>query len=323
VTPRDSAAADRPHLPAEVEEVFLRRRGSIPSGASLVYRPALLASSRLHYVDRRADVDHWEELWWMAPLREDLLRNPWEGGFELEERPELEAELDPDAKFGALPSEAAQARRYASWGKRLATHLYRERTLTLECCPSLKLYSRPGQSAGEFQASLTQAVRERRDLEIEKLRKRYSPKLARLQDRIHRAEQRLGREVDQRKTQKLQTAVSLGATVLGALFGRRAASVGTVGRATTTIRGMARVAREQEDIARARESLENLQEKLEALETEFEEATEDLRERLDPSAVVVEERAVRPRKSDIEVDRPVLVWTPWTVSSDGIAERAF
>jgi hypothetical protein len=157
---------------------------------------------------------------------------------------------------------------------------------------------------------------------MEKLRKRYSPKLARLQDRILRAEQRLGRELDEKKSKKLQAAVSLGATVLGAVFGRRVASVGNVGRASTTIRGMARVAREEGDIARARESLEELQEKLEALEAEFEEATQDLRDRLDPTALEIEEFAVRPRKSDIEVDRPVLVWTPWTVSSDGIAEPA-
>lgn len=37
----------------------------------------------------------------------------------------------------------------------------------------------------------------------------------------------------------------------------------------------------------------------------------------------LEEVTVRPRKTDIEASRPALVWTPWRVDAEGIAERAF
>jgi hypothetical protein len=317
------AAADRPLLPPDVEEFFLPRRAAVPEGGSLVYRPALLGASRLHYTNRRGDVDHWEDVWMLAPLREEATSDPWEAAEALDGRPDLDTTPDPQGKFGALPSEAAQPRRYASWAKRLKAHLYRSRPLVLHRCRSLKQCSTPGQTEGEFRVGLTHAVREQRDLKVEKLRKRYAPKLARLGERIRTAEQRVGREEDQSRTQKLQTAVSLGATVLGALFGRRAASVGTVGRASTTMRGAARMARERGDVARARENLRELQRKLEELEAEFEEATEELRDRLDPSMLEVEEYAVRPRKSDIEIEPVGLVWTPWSISSEGIAERAF
>ena len=53
----------------------------------------------------------------------------------------------------------------------------------------------------------------------------------------------------------VQFAHFIGA-LLGALFGRKALSTGTVGRATTSMRGIGRAAREKEDIATFLRSLE-------------------------------------------------------------------
>jgi hypothetical protein len=69
--------------------------------------------------------------------------------------------------------------------------------------------------------------------------------------------------------------------------------------------------------------MEDLSQQLEAMETEFEEAAEDLRDRLEPDSLEIEAYPVRPRKSDIEVNRVVLVWTPWRVTPQGIAEPIF
>ena len=55
---------------------------------------------------------------------------------------------------------------------------------------------------------------------------------------------------------KLQTGVSMGATLLGALLGRKAVSAGTLGRATTAARGVGRSMKEAADIKRAGESVE-------------------------------------------------------------------
>ena len=59
----------------------------------------------------------------------------------------------------------------------------------------------------------------------------------------------MARESEQSSQQKLQAAVSIGATLVGALFGRKAISVGTLGRATTAARGMSRTMKEAGDVA--------------------------------------------------------------------------
>ncbi len=58
-------------------------------------------------------------------------------------------------------------------------------------------------------------------------------------------------------------AVSIGATIFGALLGRKAVSASTLGRATTAARGMGRVGKESQDVARATENVDALTAQLE------------------------------------------------------------
>jgi hypothetical protein len=121
----------------------------------------------------------------------------------------------------------------------------------------------------------------------------------------------------------LQTAVSLGATVLGALFSRKAFGVGTVGRAATTMRSAGRIGKEREDTARAAESIEVARQRLSELEAELEREIAALQERYEPSAVRVDTTRIRPRKSDIAVGAVGIAWVPWTTGPDGMPEPAF
>jgi hypothetical protein len=318
---RDAAgAADRPLLPPGIPEHFLSPRPGV-GGEVFVHRPALLARARLRWADARSDVDHWEERTLLAPLRQPV-GNLWSEAQRLEAPPALALEPGVAGKFAPLPAPALREKSYASWRKQLASHLYRHEPLVLFRHPGLRRLSRPGQSEADFRAELRHALREQRDLEVEKLRKRYAPKLARLEDRIRQAERRAEVQREQHRDSRMAAAVSLGATVLGAVFGRRARSVGTVGRAATTARQAGRIGREKADVARAEERVEELAEQLRELSTEFEAAVDALETPIDPADIELAEKTLRPRKSDLAVESLELVWVPWSVSPEGIAEPA-
>jgi hypothetical protein len=127
------------------------------------------------------------------------------------------------------------------------------------------------------------------------------------------------RERSQYRQQKLQTVVSVGATLLGALFGRKLASATNVGRATTAARGVGRASRERGDVGRALEDLETLRTKLDELGAQFEEQLGALRRQSDGDEPVCREREIRARKGDLTVERVTLVWTPWRIDAQGIA----
>jgi hypothetical protein len=314
---------ERPALPGEVIERFLPPTQGVGEHEHLVYRPALMARAIVHYANAPAAVDHWDHVAYVTSLPDDGRTNPWDEaqllGVAL---PELETAPEARARFRDLPAAASSAKSYPRWSKMLESEIYRERPLRLWRSRKPKLVSRVGEDEGAFRGRVRDALREQRDAGLEKLRRRYTPKLARLQDQIRTAEGRVEREESQYRSQKTQTAISIGATIVGALFGRKLGSVGNVGRAASAARGASRAGREKLDIERAQEKVEALQQKLDELEAQFEDDAEALREPIDPDEVEIEEVRVAPRKADLDVEQLVLAWLPWRVDRDGFAEPA-
>jgi hypothetical protein len=115
----------------------------------------------------------------------------------------------------------------------------------------------------------------------------------------------------------MQTAISLGTTVLGAFLGRKAISTGTLGRATTTMRDVGRSFDEAGDVQRAAQTLASVKQKHADLEAEFHSELDALEGNSDPSAETLRKVLMRPRKSDISVDSLGLVWMPYWQDESG------
>jgi len=311
----------RPLVPAGVAERFLPAARPAGPGEPLVYRPALLGRATLHYVDASLGLDTWERCALLAPLLpEDGAGDPWESAADLgASAPELREEPEAGARFAPLSAEAGRASSYARWREQLESFLYRSRPHRLWRCRAPEATSRPGESPGEFRGRLRDLAREERDQAVDRLRRRYEPKLRQLEARLAGAEQRIEREREQYQDRKLQSVISIGATLLGALFGRKLASQGQIGRATTAARGVSRAARERGDVGRAEERAEALRDAVSELEAELEAALAELAPLPAPEDLACEEVPVAPRKSDLEVAPPVLVWTP---GGTGAARRS-
>ena len=167
------------------------------------------------------------------------------------------------------------------------------------------------------------AAREQRDLEAEKLKKRYEPKLASLADQKRRAEERVDREKSQYRQQQMNTVLSFGASILGAVLGRKLASSTNVTRATSAMKGVGKSLEQRDDIGRAEGSVEGVEEKLAKLEAEFQEELARIEQMVAVDRLALEDVSVQPRKTDLAIGTVALLWTPWYVGSDGIAERGF
>jgi uncharacterized damage-inducible protein DinB len=174
-------------------------------------------------------------------------------------------------------------------------------SLTLYECKEVKLWSAPDEDHATFVARVQQGLREARDLDMGKLRGSFEPKLARLQQRIARAEQKVTDEKGQVRQRQMDTAVSVGTTVLGALLGSR-----SVARAGTAVRSASRISREQQQVEAAEENLASLQTQLSELEAEFQGRLAELAGQ-QPTADI-REVTVRPTKSDISVPQLDLLW---------------
>ena len=310
-------------LPAEVPEYFLTAK---PGDGALSYRPMVMGAAKLHFVDAKLGLDQWTTTTWLAPLSDDGKQVSWaEGSAPPDLRSRLtKAPAAANAEFAALPGPALRAATWPAFGKSLGAHLFENLRSNVVVCDALKSVSNPGEAEGDFRARLGLQLREKRDAAVEALRRSLAPKLQTLQDRIARAEDRLAREQDQLKQQKLQTALSVGTSILGALFGgRKTLSATNISRAATAARSATRIGRESQDVDRADESAEVLRQRLAALQQEGEAEVAKLAASLDASAVALRSVAVTPRKSDLAIGEVALVWTPWRRGSDGFPAPAF
>jgi DNA helicase HerA-like ATPase len=319
-SPRGSIS--RPVVAGDVGEQFLEPAES--ALGELTYRPMVAGTARLHFVDGKSGTDFWRETTQVAPLSEDGKEALWQEASTIDDlASRVDAKPVAHARFAELPAAAARAASYVGWAKSLASHLYQHGALDLLACDALALSSKPGETEGDFRARLSLALREKRDAEIEKLRAKFAPRLTSLKDQVRRAEERVAREQSQYSHQKMQSAISLSATVLGALLGRRRVSSGTIGRATTAARSAGRIGREHEDVARAEENVDVLKQRVTALIDDCERQVAALQGVLDPQAIAIRAFRLSPRKSDIAVGRVTLLWVPWQAGTDGMTRPAY
>ncbi len=314
-------AAARPSLGTGIGEYFLTAtRGNGP----VLYKPMVAAFAKLHFVDSKLALDEWQTAGWLAPFDDAGGNASWEDGTrDAGLRSRLSTAPAPDAEYGELPASALRAASYPGWGKQLQSWLYETARANVYVCDALKLASKPGESEGDFRSRLALAARERRDAAVADLRKRGQTKLQQLSDQIRRAEDRREREKSQLSQQQMQTAVNIGSSILGALFGRKKLSVGNIGRVGTAARSASRIGRESQDVARAEESLEVLRQRFADAQRELEGEVAKLEGSLDATALTLRSVDVPARKSDIAIGEVALVWIPWRKGADGFPAPAF
>ena len=321
-TAATTPAATRPVLPAEVVEYFLApTAGDDP----ISYRPMVMGAAKLHFVDAKLGLDQWSTTTWLAPLADDGKQVLWaEGAAQDDLRARLtKSTAARNAEFAALPGPALRAATWPAYGKGLGAHLFEKLRRSVLLCEALKMSSTPGEPESDFRARIAQLLREKRDTARDALSKTYAAKLQTLDDQIRRAKDRVAREGSQATQQKLQTALSVGTTIFGALFGSKHISATSVSRAATAARSAARIGKESEDVDRASESLEVLQQRKAELEAKVKAELDDAAGKFDPGSVPLREIAVTPRKSDLAIGEVALVWTPWRRGADGFPAPAY
>ena len=69
--------------------------------------------------------------------------------------------------------------------------------------------------------------------------------------------------------------------------------------------------------------MEYLREDIQELEDSLREDIEKLNETYDADSIEIETSEIPPRKGDLKAETPMIVWMPWEVDEDGIAEPLF
>jgi hypothetical protein len=292
----------RPIVPTGVREFFV-------PGVATTYEPRLYGAAQVAYVDKKRGIDAVVDVSVLVPFGTGAISVNWDDAVDARVRAEalLPSPVSPDAGYRPIPPAALNPRSYPVWEREFERWIARARPLKMFSAPRLKLSSHAGESERDFRIRVRQARHEQRDAAVARLREKYAPRSERLAERVTKAQEAVARERQQAEHQKMQTAVSIGATLLGALVGRKAASASTLGRATTAARGVSRSSKEAQDVQRAETRVADLQKELADLQAALQ---RDIDAMAVPGDEPLEEVAIKPARGGASVRLVVLAWVP-------------
>ena len=310
-------------LPEAIPQLFAQVHGDLLNDR-FVYRPAILATGRLHFERVMYQVDAWDERTFMvqvpgAKLADDL----WERSAPVEGVLDVHSQPIEGVEFSEYPTELGQAKFWTSQEREFCDYLYQSQRLPIYYCKALKTYSFALETRGDFLVRLKQLAAEQRDQDMEKIRQNNAKKFDVLRDRIRRAEQKMDEEESQYKHRRFDSILSTGSSVLGAILGRKTFSSTNARRAGSSMRSFGRVSKERRDMVRAQEKLADLQEDFEALEQQVAAELEQVKKEWNVDDLVLEDLSVKCRKGELQVEHLGLVWLPYRVDADENFVTAF
>lgn len=275
------------------------------------YAPMILGVARVSYSDAKLGLDETRDVSVITPIGDGALAVDWQqaepADFKVNE---LSNTAPAGAAFAPVPAAASKPKNYATWQKDFATWVAQSQSVDLFKSARAKALSHPDESERDFRIRLQVDAREARDAAVAKVREKYAAKMTTIKDRVRRAEQAMQVQSEQATSAKLGAAVSIGATIFGALLGRKAMSASTLGRATTAARGLSKIGKEAEDVTRASENVGALKSQLSELEASMQADVAAVTADWDLTNEPFERVLIKPKRGGVSVQLVSLVWVP-------------
>ncbi|TLD71784.1 ATP-binding protein [Phragmitibacter flavus] len=296
-------AAFRPKLPASAVEYFL------PTDSRRVtYRPALLRSATVLFIDEKKKINSRVNVTVANPIDTADAKIDWDTSVELNRETEL-AKLDKDpvedASFETLPNALLKDQVYKAQSRPFVDWVYANYQAEVTYSPLLNAYSNFGEAANDFRIRVSQTARELRDQAVEELRTKMGKQVEALKTKYTRAMQKVETQKSQASSARWSTVMTVGATVLGSLFGRKSRG-GLV--SATTMNKVGSAWRESKDVGSAEEEAAQLEEQIRALDKQFSEEKQKIIDTYDTNTLVLETAKLVPLKKNITVDAVGILW---------------
>jgi len=317
--PKQRADAAAPALPPTVKQVF------VPTTAdSVVYHPRLIAAADMLFNSARYHIEQEKSALFTVEFEDGPVNVDWDNcdavALDLDR---LLGDANEAASFAACPSCASVAKNYTAWAREFKRWVRQNETITLYRSKKFSLTSEAGETEGDFRARLQVAANEKRDQAVAKIRKRYASKTTTLENRLLRAQQAVERESQQASKKKLDTAVSFGTAILGAVLGRKRITSTSASKIGTAIRSASGARKESADIKRAEATARKVKTDMESLSRELETEVATLETGFNAQTEELNEIVIRAKTTDIHVPLVGLAWMPFTAGEGGRLKPAW
>ncbi len=290
----------KPMLSENIKECFYD--SDINSDAS--FYPNLYAKVRVRFFNQKRAIDEEKTDSLKLELDEDADDVFWRDAIE-EDIDNIAQKPPTNATFSALPSFISSAKSLKPFEKRLKEYLYHERRIELFACKELKMESALSQSKRDFLVDVENRLKELKDQEVDKLKKRYQAKFDRLSDKLQRLQIKLEKEKSDVSSKTTDTIVGIGLSIIGAFFGSKSSAIS---KGASAIKKGGAILKEKNDVKNVEMLIEEVNQDIENLKSDLEDGILKIEDRFDVGSYDITKVIIKPRRSDIEVDEMCLLW---------------
>jgi hypothetical protein len=317
--PKRKSAESAPALPPSIDQYFVPG-----SGEDLIYHPRLIAGGDIVFSSARYGIEDETPVLHTVEFEDGPVAVDWDEAEALKlSIDDLQDTAEETASYADCPGAASNAKAYTGWNKDYKRWLRQNENITLYRSKRFKMTSNGGETEGDFRVRLQDAASEKRDLAIAKLRKRYAGKVLTLENRLMRAEQTVAVQKQQSTKKKLDTAISFGTAILGAVLGRKRFSSTTATRMGSAIKTAGSASKEAADVERASATADKVRKDIAVLSKALEQEVLALETSFSAQNEELDEIVVRAKSTDIHVAITGLVWLPYTTGEKGRLQPAW
>ena len=315
-----NGSTTKPPVPAGVAEYFLPQNYSLPEAfkyaaktmpaeamiEGVVYRPALLASAQVRFLDRKYGVD--SELvraaLVAAPEKRGVVR--WDdyvyNGPSLDKMDPAPA---PSSRFGVIDAPLNDAKLMKALQKDFSDWVYRSSQVKARANDMLKVYAGPDVSQAEFMKTCAETARDARDAEIAKQTAVVDRKIKALEDKKAREERELQQDQIDLKNRNMEAGANLlelGAGMIG--FGRKKS-------VSTQFSKQRMVENAKAEVQESVDAISQYEKDLTALREERQRLVDAVNSSWGDVVNKITEVVITPKKTDIFLNLFGVAWMPY------------
>ncbi len=280
--------------------------------STLVYQPKVLTMGTVKFIDDKRGVDEIEQIALLNDSPDDFGNIAWDNSVKVENwknivLPKPDHSENTAVSYEDLPESVNTAKEFVKIEKDFSDYLYGEKRFTVLEHSKLKLTMRANETKEAFLMRVETAVKERRDEEIDKLVERFEKKLDSIENKIRKEERDLDEAHAEKADRRNDELLNAATTIFGAVFGGRRSR-----RSFSSVSSKRRMSRRaSEKIAESEEELQELNVDLAELKAEMNQKTDELKRVYAELSYDITKREVKPRRTDVKVEDPILIWAPY------------
>jgi hypothetical protein len=272
----------------------------------LAFVPTLLLNFSVRFVNKKRGIDKIEQTWALAPEPNNFGEIEWSRMGNIDPGKIHDTQIYPieESFYHPIPIHYNTLKELEGVRKKLSNYLYRNSSYSIWFHKALGFGQDQNESKKDFLIKVAQVARERRDLEIDKLEKKYEKKLDKLNSKISKLTSSLSADKAEYDARKREEILGIGETIIGVFMGRRTSG------ATTASRRRRMTTRAKYDIEDTKKQIEELKKEFNELEEELREQVDEITEQWSSAEDNIQEYQITPRRADIEVDEIRIAWVP-------------